>query len=107
MSLHLRQQMGLRPFDPINPCEICSYFDICLLKLTELDLDGAHAAGRHFLGAGSSRFSALTMPVGGQRAIIHNDRHGDARQRSNIAHELAHCFSRSRHNASASGKRGP
>ena len=40
----------------------------------------------------SSAFSAVTVPCGCARAIVHNDSHHPYRQRSNICHELAHCF---------------
>ena len=39
-----------------------------------------------------STFSAVTVPNGWQRAIVHNDSHHPNRQRSNICHELSHCF---------------
>jgi Zn-dependent peptidase ImmA (M78 family) len=36
-------------------------------------------------------FSAATLPIdGGRRIIVHNDSHDWPRQRSNIAHEIAH-----------------
>jgi len=92
MSLRLRQQMGLRSTDPIDLRRICDHFDIALIKLSELRDANGGLPGQHFLGAGSQKFSATTIPIGAQRVIVHNDRHGDARQRSNIAHELAHCF---------------
>jgi hypothetical protein len=79
--------MGLRSVDPIDPVEVCAHFDIALLKLTELDCDSAS-----FFGANRSSFSAVTVPCGWSTAIVHNDSHHPYRQRSNISHELAHCF---------------
>ncbi|WGI21173.1 ImmA/IrrE family metallo-endopeptidase [Amylibacter sp. IMCC11727] len=35
-------------------------------------------------------FSALTLPLGNKREVIHNDYHHPNRQNANIAHELAH-----------------
>ena len=52
------------------------------------DLDDASP----FLGRGQSAFSAVTVPCGIDTAIVHNDAHHPYRQRSNICHELAHCF---------------
>ncbi|MBU6464457.1 MAG: ImmA/IrrE family metallo-endopeptidase, partial [Proteobacteria bacterium] len=40
----------------------------------------------------SSFFSAVTVPRGIQTTIVHNDSHHPYRQRSNVCHELAHCF---------------
>ena len=79
--------MGLGSIDPIDPEAICAKFEIALLKLSELDCDMAA-----FLGSERSAFSAVTVPCGPTTAIVHNDSHYPYRQRSNICHELAHCF---------------
>ena len=79
--------MGLLPIEPIDPVLICAHFDILLLKLSELDCDVSR-----FLGVDRSAFSAVTVPNGAATAIVHNDTHHLFRQRSNICHELAHCF---------------
>lgn len=86
IALRVRANMGLRPIDPIDPAAVCAHFDIDLIKLSEV------AAGCAFLGRESSSFSAVTVPCGCRTAIVHNDVHHDYRQRSNICHELAHCF---------------
>ncbi len=78
--------MGLRPIDPIDPAALCAHFDIRLIKLSEVD------AACGFLGADNSLFSAVTVPCGHQTAIVDNDSHHAYRQRSNVCHELAHCF---------------
>jgi hypothetical protein len=87
ISLRVREQMELGPLDPIDPAELCAHFDIVLLKLSELDCDSSS-----FFGASRSSFSAVTVPCGCWTAIVHNDSHHAYRQRSNICHELAHCF---------------
>lgn len=84
--MRVREQMGLKPVDAIDPSAICLHFDIKLIKLSELD------PGSDFLGMDNSSFSAVTVPCGGVTAIVHNDSHHSYRQRSNICHELAHCF---------------
>lgn len=86
IALRVRQQMGLMDDAPIDPAEVCSRFEIDLLKLSEV------APGSPFLGAHRDAFSAVTVPRGLSTAIVHNDRHHPHRQRSNICHELAHCF---------------
>jgi hypothetical protein len=78
--------MGLRPIDSIDPAAVCAHFDILLIKLSELNPNSP------FLGASNSSFSAMTVPCGCRTAIVHNDSHHAYRQRSNICHELAHCF---------------
>lgn len=86
IALRVRQQMGLAPHEPIDPVLVCSHFEIELLKLSEVE------PGSPFLGVHQDAFSAVTVPRGLTTAIVHNDRHHPYRQRSNICHELAHCF---------------
>jgi Zn-dependent peptidase ImmA (M78 family) len=58
-----------------------------LMMLSELSVDAAR-----FLDIDRSSFSAVTVPRGHRTAIVHNDAHHLYRRRSNICHELAHCF---------------
>ena len=87
IALRVREQMGLTACAPIDPVEVCARFDIKLIPLSQLDCDCSA-----FLGQDASSFSAMTVPCGWQTAIVHNDSHHPYRQRSNICHELAHCF---------------
>jgi hypothetical protein len=82
----VRTRMGLSDVDPIDPAAVCAHFNIKLLRLSEADPNSP------FLCDDSSVFSAVTVPCGHQIAIVHNDSHGIYRQRSNICHELGHCF---------------
>lgn len=87
IAVDIRRRMGLQPIDPIDPAEICRAFDIDLMRLAELgDPPGSHC------GIDESCFSAVTVPCGRRTAIVHNCSHHPWRQRSNICHELAHCF---------------
>jgi len=79
--------MGLTAFDPIDPIAVCQHFDIELIELSQLGGDGSA-----FLSDDCSVFSAVTVPYGAKTAIVHNDSHHLYRQRSNICHELGHCF---------------
>lgn len=87
IAVRVREQMGLAPIDPIDPVEICRLFDIELIQLSELSCDISA-----FLGKDRADFSAVTVPCGARTAIVHNDSHHPYRQRSNICHELGHCF---------------
>jgi deoxycytidylate deaminase len=78
--------MDLSPIAPIDPAEVCAYFEIKLIPLSDINPQST------FLGKDNSSFSAVTVPCGCQRAIVHNDSHHPYRQRSNVCHELAHCF---------------
>lgn len=86
-AIQLRKGLGLTPIDPIDPESVCIHFDISLISLSSLGVDF-----QILLTSGSSDFSAVTVPCGINTAIVHNDSHNLVRQRSNICHELAHCF---------------
>ena len=86
IALRVREQMGLSPIEPIDPAEVCAHFEIKLIPLSAINPNST------FLGNNNSSFSAVTVPCGCQTAIVHNDSHHPYRQRSNICHELAHCF---------------
>lgn len=86
IALRIRDRMGLSPIDPLDPFEVCTRLDIPVIQLSEIDPRSP------FLRSESSAFSAVTVPRGIETAIVHNDSHHPYRQRSNICHELAHCF---------------
>lgn len=86
IAVRVRECMGLSAIAPINPLEVCAHFDIRVIPLSELDDTSP------FLSYAGSAFSAVTVPCGFHTAIVHNDSHHAHRQRSNICHELAHCF---------------
>ena len=87
IALRVREKGGLSAIAPIDPVQVCAWFDVTLIPLSELGCDCSH-----FLGCGESSFSAVTVPCGSATAIVHNDSHHPYRTRSNICHELAHCF---------------
>lgn len=86
-SLSIRSKMGVSPIGPLDPAEVCAYFEIDLIKLSDVQCDTSA-----FTGVANDQFSALTVSRGKSRAIVHNDSHHPFRQHSNIFHELAHCF---------------
>lgn len=87
ISLRVREQVGVSAVAPIDPLDICDHFEIKLIPLSRI-----HPESPFLSRAQSSFFSAVTVPCGGVTAIVHNDSHHPYRQRSNITHELAHCF---------------
>lgn len=86
IAVRVREKMGLAPTDPIDPFEVCEQFGIKVIRLRDLD------PASRFLFDEVSAFSAVTVPCGIDTAIVHNDSHHPNRQRSNVSHELAHCF---------------
>ncbi|PZQ12319.1 MAG: hypothetical protein DI565_15920 [Ancylobacter novellus] len=87
IALRVRDSLGLSATDAIDPVVVCEHFDIDLIALSSLECKGARV-----LGVDGSCFSAVTVPRGVRTAIVHNDFHHPHRRRSNICHELAHCF---------------
>lgn len=86
IALRIRDRMGLSPIDPLDPFEVCTRLDIRVIRLSEIDPRSP------FLRGESAAFSAVTVPCGHETAIVHNDSHHPYRRRSNVCHELAHCF---------------
>ena len=87
IALRVRAQMGLADIAPIDPVLVCEHFEIPLFPLSEIRPDSKFLHPAH-----NSAFSAVTVPCGFHTAIVHNDSHHPHRQRSNVCHELAHCF---------------
>jgi Zn-dependent peptidase ImmA (M78 family) len=87
IALDVRRRVGLTALEPFDIDRVCAHYDIVIVRMTDLPCDYAT-----FTGNGGGSFSAVTVPCGLRTAIVHNDTHHPPRQRSNICHELAHCF---------------
>jgi IrrE N-terminal-like domain len=87
IAVDIRCDLGLRAADPLDPLAVCDHFDIDVVPLSKYG-----NAVIHFIRVERGAFSAVTVPCGLRRAIVHNDAHAPDRQRSNIMHELAHAF---------------
>lgn len=87
IALKIRLKLGISATDQIDLENACQLFDIRLLRMTDSDCDVSL-----FCGNNNDKFSAMTVRAGLETGILHNDTHHPYRQRSNISHELAHCF---------------
>lgn len=87
IAIDVRKELGLPAIAPLDPHAVCRHYEIRVIPLSTFG-----DAAKHFLETDTSEFSALTVPRGMQRAIVHNDAHAKPRQKSNIMHELAHSF---------------
>ena len=92
IALRIREQLQLAHTDPLDPWCVCQHFDIPVLKLSELLDEEGELPGRHFLYDRPDEFSAVVVGLACGRVIVYNDSHKLPRQRSNLTHELAHCF---------------
>ena len=87
IACEIREKVGLSSVDRLDLEAVSSEFEIDILDMTALPCDTSR-----FQSTRNGKFSAMMAHVGLRSAIIHNDTHHEHRQRSNICHELAHCF---------------
>lgn len=87
IALDVRRKIGISPIEPLNVEALCEHMDIEVIEMTSLDCDVTKLCGND-----NHCFSAMLVYAGMKLAIVHNDTHHPYRQRSNICHELSHCF---------------
>ena len=79
----VRKEIGLSPFDALDPHKLALHLDIPIIGLSEF-LNEAPAV-HHLLYTESTVFSAITVFSGSRRTIVHNDAHVLSRQASNLS----------------------
>lgn len=90
ISLELRAELGLKPYDRLNPRELTEHLQIPVITLEELHCLAPSEVG-HFLGTGRNVFSACTVYITNtRRGIVTNPAHAETRKNSSLAHELGH-----------------
>ncbi len=89
IAREIREELRLRPADPLDPWILADHLAIPVLPLSDLRED-APVTVRHFSRVAQAAFSAVTVFEGTSRLIVHNDSHSPGRQSSNLAHELSH-----------------
>ena len=91
ISTSLREELGLEPFSPLCAFDLASHLGVEIISPGSLGLSPKELSilmGTKRIGSG---WSALTLTnKHGQRIIIHNTLSSEARQQSNLMHELAH-----------------
>ena len=90
LAREVRAELGLGSYDRLDPRQLAQHLDIPVVPLSDFTPDVSGA--RHFLSTDRDVFSALTVFKGHRRMIVHNDSHSEARQISNLTHELAHAL---------------
>lgn len=88
LATAVRADLGVGPFDRLDPRTLAEYLAIPIIGLTSLETEAP--AITHLLHIEPEVFSAVTVFAGPRRTIVHNDGHSPARQNSNICHELSH-----------------
>jgi hypothetical protein len=91
IAAEVRDELGLLEHEPLDPFEYARFLGIPCEPVSELDRYGVPKETLdHFAGAGRRDFSAGTFCKRNRRLIIYNDHNSPARQKSDVAHELAH-----------------
>lgn len=90
IAIDTRKQLGLYPSSPLCAFKLCKHLNIPIFEPSQVEgLSTEHL--NELLGNGSSHWSALTIPLPLDKyLIIHNPTHSEARQQSNLMHEIAH-----------------
>ena len=91
IALQVRNELGLRAWAPLDPWKLADFLAIPLLPLSRLQAVTPDAV-EHFSIGEPEAFSAVTVFRGPSRLIVFNDSHSEARQASDVAHELAHAL---------------
>jgi hypothetical protein len=91
IAAEVREDLGLRRYDPFDPFSYVEFLDIPCVPISELARDGcSEETAIHLAGAGRKEIFAGTFHSGTRTLIVFNDHNSLARQRSDVAHELAH-----------------
>ena len=91
ISNNFRKELGLETHSPLCAFELAKHLEIEVISPKILGLDDKGLNVLMGNSGKSSGWSALTMKnVDDKKLIIHNTRASDARQQSDIMHELAH-----------------
>jgi Zn-dependent peptidase ImmA (M78 family) len=93
VAADIRAELGLHGLDPVNVFDLAEWLGIPVFGLQDLSKRGglADESLRYFAFIDCDSFSAMTVFIGEQRLIVHNEFHAPTRQKSNIAHEISHC----------------
>lgn len=84
-----RQAIGLRSEDPLDPGRLAQHLGVTVWRpedVPNLPLDSVD----QLVERDADGWSAVTLQVGSSRLTIVNSAHAPTRQRSSLAHELAH-----------------
>jgi len=89
-SIEIRNELGLKANQALCAFQLCNHLAIPVFVPQDIkQLDPKHL--NILLGEGKDRWSAATIPLDDEKAIIiHNPEHSAQRQQSNLMHELAH-----------------
>jgi len=94
IALDVRKDLKFDSTAALCPWSLADDLCIPVLRLRSLSSSLSDIAGHvDYLAHRQPKiFSAITVFCGARRVIVHNDAHAPTRQKSNLAHELAHAL---------------
>ena len=88
-AVSIRKKMGLEQTDPLSPYDLAKQLGVVIWSLEEVpELD--QATSNYLCSTEGDEWSAVTVEVNCTRIIVVNPTHSQARQASDLMHELAH-----------------
>ncbi len=88
-SLNIRRKLKLSPTDPLSPQQLAQVLNV--IVWTTADVPELAPKTREYLDSSiGDEWSAVTVEAAGKTIIVVNKSHSEARQASDIMHELAH-----------------
>jgi hypothetical protein len=91
LALEVRDELGIGAHNPLDVNSLAELYGVPIVDLGALGAFGCtNEALDYYQTGGTGRFSAAAVPMGRGVVVIVNDTHVPARQKSSVAHELAH-----------------
>lgn len=90
IALDVRGELGLAPDDRLDARDLAAHLAIPVLRVRDLEAEGAGLESIKKIVRPESGFSALTVCAGSARLIVYNQRQPPGRRANSLAHELAH-----------------
>jgi len=91
LALQLRLELGLTPYDRLDPRALAQHLGIAIMNLRDLVAYGANQSSvSYFIDVAPEELSALTIREGNECLIVENPRHSTGRRSSTLTHELSH-----------------
>lgn len=94
IAIEVRKELGLPPHAPLCPWSLAEHLAVPVLALGDLSSARPELADHvdYLTHRHPEVFSAITVFSGHRRLIVHNEAHALTRQRSDLAHEIAHAL---------------
>lgn len=89
VARRVRCDLGLEASSPLDPLQVAQHLGVLVLTPSDLR-DLASDTRSRLLNVHSDSWSAITVSLGTSHLVILNPCHARTRQKSSLAHELAH-----------------